>query len=79
LTLLYACDLRIAEAARLKVGAIDSADHLLRIIGKGDKERPFNADCHRARGARPASRISPGASRPSRNLVSPAFWYRRTP
>jgi integrase/recombinase XerD len=36
---MYACGLRISEAARLVVGAIDSANHLLRIIGKGDKER----------------------------------------
>jgi integrase/recombinase XerD len=36
---MYACGLRISEAATLQVGAIDSATLLLRIIGKGDKER----------------------------------------
>ena len=36
---MYACGLRISEAATLQVGAIDTANLLLRIIGKGDKER----------------------------------------
>jgi integrase/recombinase XerD len=36
---MYACGLRISEAATLEVGAIDGANLLLRIIGKGDKER----------------------------------------
>ena len=36
---MYACGLRINEAATLEVGAIDSARFLVRIIGKGDKER----------------------------------------
>jgi integrase/recombinase XerD len=39
LTLMYACGLRISEAATLEVGAIDGANRLLRIIGKGDKQR----------------------------------------
>ena len=39
LTLVYACGLRISEAARLEVGAIDSVNHPLRIMGKGDKVR----------------------------------------
>ena len=38
-TLMYACGLRISEAATLEVKAIDSASLVLRIIGKGDKER----------------------------------------
>ena len=33
------CLLRISEAATLQVGAIDTANLLLRIIGKGDKDR----------------------------------------
>jgi integrase/recombinase XerD len=37
--LMYACGLRISEAATLEVKAIDSDSLLLRIIGKGDKER----------------------------------------
>jgi site-specific recombinase XerD len=37
--IMYACGLRISEAASLEVGAVDSANRLLRSIGKGDKER----------------------------------------
>ena len=37
--LMYACGLRISEAATLEVGAIDRANLRLRIIGKGDRER----------------------------------------
>lgn len=36
---MYACGLRISEATTLEVGAIDGANRLLRIIGKGDKQR----------------------------------------
>ena len=36
---MYACGLRISEAATLEIGAIDGANRLLRIIGKGDKQR----------------------------------------
>jgi len=36
---MYACGLRISEAATLEIGAIDSANLRLRIIGKGDRER----------------------------------------
>ena len=36
---MYACGLRIGEAAALKIARVDSANLLLRIIGKGDKER----------------------------------------
>jgi site-specific recombinase XerD len=36
---MYACGLRISEAATLEVGAIDRANHVLRIVGKGNKER----------------------------------------
>jgi site-specific recombinase XerD len=39
LALIYACGLRISEAATLEVTSIDSARLLLRIIGKGNKER----------------------------------------
>lgn len=38
-TLMYACGLRISEAATLEIGAIDRANLRLRIIGKGDRER----------------------------------------
>jgi site-specific recombinase XerD len=38
-TVLYACGLRISEAATLEVGAVDGTNLVLRIIGKGDKER----------------------------------------
>ena len=36
---MYACGLRISEAATLEIGAIDRANLRLRIIGKGDRER----------------------------------------
>ena len=39
LAVIYACGLRISEATTLEVGAIDRANLVLRIIGKGDKER----------------------------------------
>ena len=38
-SLMYACGLRIGEAVALPVSAIDSPQMLLRIVGKGDKER----------------------------------------
>ena len=39
LLLTYACGLRISEAAALEVTAIDGVNGLLRVIGKGNKER----------------------------------------
>jgi len=36
---MYACGLRIGEAATLEVGAIDKANQCLRVIGKGNTER----------------------------------------
>ena len=39
LAVMYACGLRISEATTLEVGAIDRANQVLRIVGKGDKER----------------------------------------
>jgi integrase/recombinase XerD len=36
---IYACGLRISEAISLEVTAVDRARRVLRIIGKGDKER----------------------------------------
>ncbi len=36
---MYACGLRIGEAATVEIANIHSADGLLHIIGKGDKER----------------------------------------
>ncbi len=38
-SLIYACGLRIGEAATLPVTAIDKASGLLRVVGKGNKER----------------------------------------
>src|SRR5262249_3620563 len=37
--LMYACGLRISEAAALPVTAIDKTSGLLRVVGKGNKER----------------------------------------
>jgi integrase/recombinase XerD len=36
---MYGCGLRISEATSLEVGTIDSANMLLRLIGKGNKQR----------------------------------------
>jgi integrase/recombinase XerD len=36
---MYGCGLRISEAATLDIGAIDSANLLVRITGKGNKQR----------------------------------------
>ena len=38
-SLIYACGLRISEAAALPVTAIDKTNGLVRIVGKGNKER----------------------------------------
>jgi len=38
-SLMYACGLRISEATALPISAIDSQQRLLRVMGKGDKER----------------------------------------
>ena len=37
--LMYACGLRIGEAAKVEVTHIDGAQGLIRVIGKGNKER----------------------------------------
>jgi site-specific recombinase XerD len=39
LAVVYACGLRISEATTLEIGAVDRANQVLRIVGKGDKER----------------------------------------
>jgi site-specific recombinase XerD len=39
LAVMYACGLRISEAITLQVTAVDRARRVLRIIGKGNKER----------------------------------------
>lgn len=39
LTVMYACGLRISEAVAIELKAIDSANRLLTITGKGNKER----------------------------------------
>ena len=39
LATMYACGLRISEAIHLEIGSVDRANQVLRIIGKGDKER----------------------------------------
>jgi site-specific recombinase XerD len=39
LTVMYACGLRVGEAATLEIGAVDRARRVLRVIGKGDTER----------------------------------------
>jgi integrase/recombinase XerD len=39
LLLMYACGLRVSEAAALEISAVDKTNRVVRIIGKGDKER----------------------------------------
>ena len=39
LAVMYACGLRISEATTLEIGAVDRANQVLRIVGKGNKER----------------------------------------
>src|SRR6516225_2132063 len=39
LMVMYACGLRIGEAVTLEVSSVDKANQLLRVIGKGNKER----------------------------------------
>ena len=39
LAVMYACGLRISEASTLEVDAIDRANRVLRIVGKGNKWR----------------------------------------
>jgi site-specific recombinase XerD len=39
LAVMYACGLRISEATTLEVGSVDRANQVLRIIGKGNKQR----------------------------------------
>jgi integrase/recombinase XerD len=36
---MYACGLRIGEAVALEIGSIDNSNLLLRVIGKGNRER----------------------------------------
>ena len=45
---MYACGLRISEAAALEVTAIDRVSGLIRVVGKGNKERcvPLPAPVH---------------------------------
>ena len=39
LAVMYACGLRISEATTLEIGVMDRANQVLRIVGKGNKER----------------------------------------
>lgn len=39
LAVMYGCGLRIGEAVALEVGSIDAANLVLRVIGKGNRER----------------------------------------
>ena len=39
LEVLYSCGIRVSELQRLKIGSIDFRERLVRVIGKGDKER----------------------------------------
>ena len=41
--LMYACGLRVSELVSLRLDSVDQEEGLLRVLGKGDKERlvPF--------------------------------------
>lgn len=47
ISLLYACGLRLTEAASIKLEDIDFNERFIRIVGKGNKERlvPFYEEC----------------------------------
>ena len=47
LSLLYYCGLRASELVSLKVQSVDLKQRIVRVIGKGNKERlvPFTAEC----------------------------------
>ena len=49
LEFLYACGARISEASGLKLGDVDFSSRLVKVLGKGDKERiiPLHALCIR--------------------------------
>ena len=50
LEFLYACGARISEASGLKLGDVDFSSRLVKVLGKGDKERiiPLHALCIKA-------------------------------
>ncbi|MGD8868674.1 MAG: site-specific tyrosine recombinase XerD [Gemmatimonadales bacterium] len=74
LELMYATGVRISEVVTLKVRDVDLEEGLVRVLGKGSKERlvPFGRAAHEAvstylREARP--RLTPAASRESRGAL----------
>lgn len=71
LELLYGTGARISELVGLSLGAVLAEDELLRVMGKGDKERLVPLGRH-ARAAL-AQWTSPGG----RDLLVPARWARR--
>ena len=40
----FCCGLRVDEVSRIKVEDINSKEHKLRVIGKGNKERYYSSD-----------------------------------
>ena len=84
LEVLYATGLRVSELVGLRLGHIDLAAGLLRVIGKGDKERlvPFGEEAgqwlHEWLQARPAQPVSPYlfAGRAGKLMSRQNFWLR---
>ena len=75
LELLYAGGLRASEAATIPVDAIDDRLRVVRVIGKGNKERilPIGAPCHAAI-ARYLAELRPGLVR----TATPELFLSRT-
>src|SRR5258705_3345723 len=78
-SLIYGCGLRISEAAALPVTAIDKTSGVLRVVGKGNKERvvPVPKEVHE--GLRrmwqakdqPATRLAFPQGLPNRSVCNP--------
>jgi len=72
----YGCGLRISEAAALPVTAIDKTSGVLRVVGKGNKERVVPVPKEGAR--RPAADVA-GQGPPRPALALPQWLANRSP
>jgi len=87
LEVLYACGLRVSELVELRLGQVSLTQGVVRIIGKGDKERlvPMGEECadwldrylrqgrHDILGERKSESIF--VTRRGRAMTRQAFWY----
>ena len=71
---LYATGIRISEAVGLELGDLDLEDGVVRVLGKGDKERivPIGRSARRVVGSYLARRPARAAQRPHRGARSTA-------